>query len=736
MLAGSVAFVLAAAPVAAQDSGALEEIIVTAQKREQRLQDVPFSVAALSAADIEASNVVKLDQVALYTPGLYLETIGLGRPFLFIRGIGSGAFDVGSDPSVALFVDEVYVSRFTGLMFDLFDVERIEVLKGPQGTLFGRNAAGGAVSMVTRPPSDHFTGQFSAQLGNYDAVQLRAGISGPLGDDRWRFRLAGARNDSKGYIRNTLTGKRHQDENSYGARGQLQFVPSDAFDALLTLEYARDDVGMLAQQNVTDNVLFRPLGDLAGVRRGLSLDQQYTTDGYQEREAIMASLHMNWDTPIGRFTSITAFRSNEFEELHDQDASALDTLDRYAYEDSDTWSQELRHAGRSGGSRVDWVVGLYYLREDAFREEDWIIGADTAFAALMNGGQRFPLQDLNDVTTESYAAFGQATFALSERWNLTVGGRYSRDEKSNVRSTDNFGVGSQCTPATPCGPFPANVLLPANYALDYGDEWSSFDPVATVDWHPTEHAILYATYREGFKSGGFQPTLPANAARASFIFAPEDVTSVEVGLKSQWLAGRLQLNLALFDNSYDDLQFITGSGVGPGGVPIVVVDNAANATARGGEIQIVARPVERLRLTAGYSYTDATLDDYVDDAGVSQAGKQMIRTPKNQANVIGEYSFPLGSAGDLTLRGEWSYRSKVFFDPANSPATGQKGFDVVNARLEYAPAGARWAVAAYGKNLTDELYCQNTVTLSAATVGTCSTGAPRTYGIAFSYRHD
>jgi iron complex outermembrane recepter protein len=722
---------------AAQSQGSsappLEEIVVTAQKREQRLQDVPFSVSALSAEQIAASGITRLDDVARYTPGLFFETIGIGRPQAFIRGIGSAAFDAGSDPSVALFVDEIYIARFTGVTFDLFDLERIEVLKGPQGTLFGRNAAGGALHIVTRKPSEEFSAQFAADIGNYDSVLLRGGISGPLSRDSLLYRLSFATKESEGYIRNTATGERHQDDGSHGLRGQLAYTGSDGFDAIFTLEYGRDDIGMLAEQNVTDNVLFRPPGDLAGQSHDLSLDQQYNTDGFQERTSTMLAAHLNWETTPGTLTSISAYRNNEFEELHDLDSTLFDTLDRYALEDGETFSQEFRLAS-SADAAFNWVAGLYYLHESTFRDEQWTIGSDTAFALFMNGGQRFNLQDVMDVTTDSYAAFGQGTYALTPAWNLTVGGRYSRDEKSADRLLNNNGIGAQCTPATPCGPFPVNVLLPASFTTSFGRSWNSFDPQVTVDYRAADDVMLYATYREGFKSGGFQPSIPANAERASFIFGPEDVRSYEIGLKSELADRRLRLNAALFHNRYEDLQFVTGTGVGAGGAPIVVTDNAAHATSQGVEIELLLRSSENLQLSAGYSYVDATIDEYVDDAGNDQSGKQVIRTPKHQASTVGEYTVALGGDSRLVLRGEWSYRSRVYFDPGNTLETSQEGFSQFSARIAYETGGA-WSFALWGRNLGDELYCQNTITLSASTVGVCHTGPPRTYGLSFQYSY-
>lgn len=714
----------------------LEEIVVTAQKREERLQDVPLSVSAMSAEELEASGITRLDDIARYTPGLFFETIGIARPQVYIRGIGSAAFDAGSDPSIAIFVDEVYVARFTGLMFDLYDLERIEVLKGPQGTLFGRNAAGGAIHVVTRGPTSEPTGTFAAEVGNYDWRTLRAGLSGPLGSDKLLYRVSTGIKESEGYILNTSSGERHQDEGSVGLRAQLKYLPSDHFDALLTVEHGRDDIGMLAEQNVTDNVLFRPPGDLAAAPDGLSLDQQYNTDGYQEREAIFVSAHLNWRVGPGDITSISAWRRNEFEELHDLDASAFDTLDRFALEDGKTFSQELRFTSDAGDTPLQWVGGLYYLHEDTYRDESWAVGTDTAFALFLNGGQRFWLQDVIDVATDSYAAFGQATYALTPELNLTVGARYSRDEKSAQRFLDNNGIGSQCSPVAPCGPFPFNVLLPANFSVENSRSWNSFDPQVTVDYHAGDDLMLYATYREGFKSGGFQPSIPANPDRASFIFDPEEVRSWEAGMKSELLGRRLRLNMAVFHNRYEDLQFVTGTGVGAGGAPIVVIDNAAQATSKGAEIGVQARPFEAFELDVGYSYVDATIDEYIDDAGTDQSGKQMIRTPEHQLSTVGEYTLPFGQDGSLILRGEYSYRSRVYFDPGNTPATSQGSFGLYNLRIGYQRDDAPWSLAVWGRNLGDELYCQNVITLSASTVGICHTGPPRTYGVSFSYRYE
>lgn len=698
-------------------SATLDEIVVTAQKREQGLQDVPVAVTALTGDALEARNITDLADIGDITPGLSFESIGLRSPFIFMRGTGTGAFDIGSDGSVSVFVDELYMPRFTGMQLDLADIERIEVLKGPQGTLFGRNTAGGAISVVSRKPTDDFTARALLDIGNKDYVSFRGSLSGPLVEDRLlaRMSVAGKRRD--GWVENTITGEDHLDSEAFGMRGQLLFR-GDSAEALLSATYTRDDAGASAFQNKTNSVfLLSPFSPFAGsVPSSTDPERQaYDTDGFQDREGIILSGKLDWDLGFANFTSITGYISHEFDELHDLDGTEAAVINRAADEESDSFSQEVRLTSNDDG-RWDWIVGGYFFKDDASRQETFTVGPDSGLSAVFAGGGTFTVDDWVTVDTQSWAVFGQVGFQFTDELKINAGLRYSEDRKEEFRTTDRS---------------VASPLLFVPYTVTPEADWESVDPQASLQYTPTDDLMFYASYSEGFKSGGFQPAVPASAAFAQSVFNPEDVRSYEIGMKSDLLDNRLRLNLAAFHVRYSDLQFLAGTG-SLGAAPIVVITNAAESTTDGVEVELEALITENLRLTAGYAYLDATFDEYVDGNGVNQAGNQIIRTPEHQAHATATYTVPLPK-GRVNIAGDVKVQSRTFFDPDNTVALSQPGYTLYGARLGYESEEGDWKVTAWGRNLGDKAHCANVIALSASTVGLCTIDALRSYGVSLSY---
>ena len=717
-LSGFPADTKAQAPEEEDQPTILEEIVVTAEKRERDLQEVPLAITAFTQDEIELARITEIDDVADSTPSLYFETLGITRPFIFLRGTGTGAFDIGSDPSIGIFLDEIYLPRFTGITFDLFDFERIEVLKGPQGALFGRNTAGGAISLVTQKPDSDAGGRLSLGLGDYDLVTGRISSGGSMGQAGF-YRLSAGFSQRDGYVENLLTNTDHNDAGSMGVRAQMQFS-RDRSDALVTVDWSRDDLNAWAETNVTDGVflLFPPLAGTFPTSDD-PYRQFYDTDGFQERDNGGVSLRWVWTGDKTSLTSLTSWRTNDLLELHDLDSSAAATLDRFADEDSDAFSQELRLASES--ESLSWMAGLYYFRDDAYRLERWDVGADNVLARVFNAGRGYSTFDSHEVDTESTAVFGQIDLSLGDRVQLSLGARYSTDDKRSRRDARAEGVAF-----TP--------LLPAPYTIETERDWSSFDPTLALHYAPREDNLLYFRYSEGFKSGGFQPTLPANASVASSIFDPEEVQSFEVGWKSMLAGHRLRLNVAAFHVSYDNLQFLAATDEGPGGAPIVVITNAAESSTDGLELELVARPSSGLELRLGYSYLDAVLDQYVDGAGNDQSGNRIIRSPEHQMNAAVQYFRSIGTSSVLTLRADWSRQTEMFFDPANTEIVSQPAFSLINARIGLEPQAGRWSLALWGKNLADEDHCQNIIVLTNGTLGLCTPDAPRTWGLSMGWK--
>lgn len=690
------------ASATAADEG-LETITVTAQRRAQNSQDVPISLIAVDGDTLAMSGVATLDTLQRYAPGLTISTVGSGFvSYTYVRGAGTNQIDAGSDPSVAYFIDEVYIGGTAGLQFDLLDVERVEVLKGPQGTLFGRNAAAGAISIVTRRPARDLDASFDLSGGDYGFVTARGSVTGALNESgALRGRMSAGYRSRNGYTRNLAGGSRPGRQDVLTGRAQLEWVGSEA-SFLLTADGLRARNGMTGQfisSAATSGLINAAAG--ANLPAGETFYRRnYDVNGFEHQDLVTLTGRLEWSTPIGALTSITAYRNNRFERDQDQDGTIFDSYRLISLEKSETFSQELRLASDDEGAAVQWLLGLYYYHGDVSSN----FAADT--------GPYFPLaiaanrigRDISRISTDSYAAFGQLGWNITDQFNITLGGRYTEDRKENVRSVQGF-------------------LAPAPFLASPQARWSAFTPSATLNFHITPDILAYASYRQGFKSGGFQTLLPGTAAIANTPFEPEEVDAYEIGLKSNWWGNRLIANLAVFRSDITNQQILRITGTAA-----QTIDNAGRTRTTGIDVSLAARPVPGLRLRADITHQHARFLRYLNGA-VSYAGNTQLRSPDFTGSFSGDYDFDLGNAGQLTLRGEYSYSSKLFFDAANTQLPGlfQDSYGIGNTFLTYRPQRGKWEVSAWVKNIGDTKYYRNVAV--AGVTGLAAPGDPRTFGL-------
>ena len=688
----------------ADTSTAVDEVIVTAQKRAENLQDVPISIAAVPAEALDRAGVQTIDGVQRLAPGLNISAIGSGFvSYTYIRGAGTNVIDAGSDPSVAYFMDEVYLAGTAGLQADLLDVERVEVLKGPQGTLFGRNAAAGAISIISKRPESAFNAYLAGDAGNYDFYAVRGGITGPLSaDGAWRYRLAAAHRERGAYTTNPA-GRDPGDIDNYTARGQLEYVGEKLLFRLSGDVFTSDN-GMTNHFLSTTNVagFLNP-----AIAPSLPTDQSffrryYNVDGFEKQDTYSLTGRIEWTLPFATLTAITGWRDNHFKRLQDQDGSLADGYALGTDEQDITVSQEVRLSG--DGERFRWIAGLYFYHGMTDRRDTIDSGPDFAVPALRNSLGTYG----QNLDVKSYAIFGQATYDLTEQLSVTLGGRYTKDKKVSDQATDPFG--------------PAGA-----YFVRLTPDWDSFDPAVTVDYKANDDVMVYASARQGFKSGGFQ-SLPGSLALASTVYDPERVRAYELGAKTRWLDGRLTANVALFRADIDDQQILRIPSAG-----LTIIDNAGKTRAKGVDVALSARPVPQLRIDFNATFQHARFREYISN-GVSFAGNHQLRSPDRAIFVMAEYTVPLGGAGDLLLHGEYAYQSKVFFDAANTSSMNayQPGYGLVGGRIIFSPAKANWDVAVFGKNLADKRYFRNVAISGPSGLGT--PGDPRTYGVALNWR--
>lgn len=721
-VAGAI-FTLTSAPSFA----VLEEVIVTAQKKEESMQTVAVAVTAFSAETFNNAGMLNVEDLTRLTPGFTMSTYNPVSPQPYIRGIGSNPSDAGSDASIGIFVDEVYAGRAGGYSADMYDIERVEVLRGPQGTLYGRNVPGGAINVISKRPTEEMEGFLEVTGGDYDLWAAKGAISGPLMDNV-AGRLAFSTRKRDGHIDNVVTGNDLNDEDNKSVRGRLDFEPTDTFSIQLIAEYSKDDLKGPAARNyegISSTLLLESLGlgFLAPVEPPTSsaIDTvELAVDGFAKREMKGYSMKMDWDVGDAMtLTSITGYRENDYSFEDDLMGIALPIFLNSADESSDQFSQELRLS--SSSDKLEWTVGLYYLEEDVDRLEYWDLSYFDPIFGLDALGLTAAVGYDQKNTTTSYAAFGQLTYSLTDRLDLTLGGRYSQDEKDFKLTTSGVEIGfGFLTPDPETG-------LAQPFSASDDESWDNFSPKVALEYAATDDLFIYGTFARGFKSGGYNG-LATDSLQASTPFDEEQADSYELGMKADFMDNLVRLNAAVFYTDYTDMQvfFTSPSGLG------IVIDNAAEATIQGVELELFVSPIDGLDISATYAYLDTEVDEFADKPEVK--GNQLARSPENTASLSAQYIVPVSDGLDVLMRADYSYQDNMFFNIENSSISAADDYSLVNMRLAL-QAAQGWELALWGKNITDEEYRVHGFDASFGANVAAATlyGNPRMWGVSASY---
>jgi iron complex outermembrane receptor protein len=649
------------------DGQGLEEVIVSAQKRDENLQKVPIAVSVFDDNFIRENRIDSFKDVVLRVPSFYADSVSRTQTSIAMRGAGSLEDSPGSDQGVGLFVDEIYIGENSGLDFDFFDIERIEVLRGPQGTLFGRNVVGGAVNVITRKPSADPLAMFEATYGRFGELDLRGVVSGPLASD-WFGQIAFSSRSSDGYAENLTTGHRLEAEDQQNLRAKLRFNPNEDLDANLTLNYMRDKSYGIARK-LTGDV---PASLQEAADRD---DTQQDMDGGYDRKTWGSTLRIDYKVPVGTITSISGYRFGDHVTSADLDGTPLEIAEfKLQHNRVRQLSQEVRLAGNAGA--IDYVLGAYYLDIDLRRDEYLSVhGYPGSAFAEATPGTAAPEGRGQFINTRSYAGFGQGTYHITDALRLTAGGRYTQEKKAGDTYCRQDGV------------------LCSEYDIAVSKTFQAFTPKLTLDYDITPMMLGYATIARGFKSGGFASDFP-DAQSAGHPFEPEHAQSYEAGIKARWLDNRLQTNVTAYRVNYTDLQVRQINGAS------TIVGNAGKSRVNGAEIELVAQPVKGLDLFASYAYTDGKYESLVLE-GADYSGNRLILTPLNAFSVGGSYTASLADAGTLTVRGDVLYKSKTFLDVSNDPALTASYDGVVNLSTTYAFPNSKWEISLFGKNITN-----------------------------------
>lgn len=705
-----------AAETPTAETQGLEEVVVTATKRNESIQDVPISITAVNSAQMQRLGMTSLTDVSLRVPGLNYTAMGdLKFSPTSLRGVYGGAGSAGADPAVGTYVDEVFTSQGAGNTFDLFDIERVEVLRGPQGTLFGRNTIGGVINVVTRRPTESFTADAELTYGNYDYVRVGALVSGPLGSDRLLGKISATYNDRAGRAENLTLNRDTNDQHNWSTRGQLLYRLDEDSELLLTGDYTDVDQSTISYDTLRyNNAATLPnVIDLFRYPRNTSaFDRKVYGDQPNVETLEMWGAALNFSTKVGGadMTAIASYRTHDYYNRADTERSPVAFLYDGDPENVDRYSGEVRFDWTTGA--LKWLAGVYLYDQKSTNLSFIEVGRDLASLLGAPGLVGSKAGSDATMTSRSYAGFAHLTWTVNDALLLMAGGRYTHEKKTiDYSQSDPLG------------------LLGGDVALKADESWSQFTPTLTAQFRWNERVMTYATASQGFKSGGYNDAL---GDASNIAFDPEKLWNYEVGVKAELADRRFILNAAAYYMDWKDIQIRVDNPTTPTYDPITL--NAGAASSTGFEADIEALPLDNLRIGLGVSVVDAGYEE-----GVLPSGKP-LRTipyaPKYTGNFNVEYRIPF-AGGDLVMLGEGVMRGEAYLTQDNQPDGKQQAHELYNARLGYEASNGRWSVFLWGKNLTDKKVVQRLFDLyDIDVVGQkfVELNDPRTYGLTFRSR--
>lgn len=718
---------------AAVDTDQIEEVLVSARRRgDERLQDVPVAVSVLSEEALRKAGITDLSEVAARTPSFtFGQQIG-NQQEIVIRGIGTLRLTgSAAEPSVGLFIDEVYVGRRGTATPPLFDLERVEVVRGPQGTLYGKNVVGGAVNLISARPSDQASGRVAVSYGQFDVFGGRdiwegsAYVTGALSNSV-AGRAAVYYRKHDGYSQNTLLDERLDDQDSYAVRGSLLFQPSDALDIHVVADFSHNESHGQSRRAVDDPSV-PGLG--AVVASGLLSDNVRESDApwTQWEDQDTAGLTARFDYRLGgghALTYLSAVRYGDFKGRYSlvgtRSPPSLTDAANGQREKYVGITQDLRLSSPGDEGPLRWVAGLYFLREDTDIIDNSIA---TTFLSVLGPGSVGDILDGEFIydqenVTQSSAVYGELSWAMADTVSLTVGGRYTYDDKDYRSRSECLDFGAQPDFIFCVAPLGAEV-----WNIRTSKSWSEFTPKASLDWRASDAALLYVGASKGFKGGGWQGK-PGTEAAALLPYDPETAWTYEIGAKTGWVDGRVLANIAVFHTSFDDLQVEQLDDAGLS----LIIDNAASARINGVELELQLRPVSALQLWLSGSYLDSEYRDFIDSAGNDLSGNRLARTPEFRFTGGADYTMPINSELSLDTRVEYQWQDTMPWLVENT--VYEDSYGLLDARVALLAREAQWEVALFGKNLTDELYRLDAIPFLGDVFSRF--GAPRSYGVQFA----
>ena len=762
VLAAATFALVAASPGLAQSataSGAAEEtigiadIIVTAQRREATVQDTAAAISAFGGDSLENARILSFEDLAGAATSLSFTALSPLDQEFNIRGITNTRLDSPSaDQSIGIFVDDVYVGRSGLFNFDLYDIDRIEVVRGPQGVLLGRNVVGGAINVLTAQPQDQLGGSLSLSYGNYDEKLAKGHLTGQLAG-ALSGRVAFQYRKRDGFNHDILHDVDLDNIDSKQFRISLKLEPDEGdFVGRLVVDYTNDESngfhsvaldgpgpgsGPWSAARARIGVI---RGKPLGIRESLPEFPQYKGDVAPspqrlEREAYGISLRLDKGIgELGTLSSITGVRHGEAFNLYDQTGIGpfngfgviSPTLFHFPVNETEeitTFSQELRIVSpeRPDGG-LEYIIGAYFQHDDVSKFDKFFAEVPAPIPTL-SGESHWD----NSANNDNVAVFGQLAYRFSEMFKITAGVRYSKDTKKGfvtgraIEGGDRFNPNDQVA----LTPLASTFREGQSYATPYKDSWSEITPQATVEFTPNDDLLFYATYSTGYKGGGFEDD-PANAVAAQSSYDPESVDNYEVGAKIDFFDRRARINVAAFKMRYKNLQVTQTSAA----CLCNITDNAADAKIKGIEVEATVQPFRGLSLNAGATYLDTEYVKFIDTLRNDNSGNFLQRTPKYQWNVGADFVAPLfGNNRGFQANVNYNRQGKLFWAPDNLQT--EKPYGTLGARVSVSPT-PNLTLSAWGRNLTNEIYRTNIIAFFGDEVSRL--GAPRQYGGEISFK--
>ena len=751
--------VLASSIIAAPAHAALEEVVVTAQKREQSLQDVGLTVSAYGGERLKEAGVSDVVDIAALSPNVQVN-YGLGNNFFNIRGLGLNEFVANLDAPVAVHVDEVYQSKgfMTGMA--LFDMERVEVLKGPQGDLFGRNTTGGAVNFITARPEAETSGYLNLSYDNYSTINVEGAVTGAI-TDNLSGRLSGYRTDqSDGFYQNRT---RNEDEgrvDELGLRGQLLWE-LDNTEVLFSVHYGRDKSELHPYEGVGINRAdgsFCPesldgsvQGNTPNCLRGLDLafnpnadinnpapqlqpgeDDPFISNGNLsfdvDNESVGGFLRVEHEFGDLTFTSITGYEDFDQNQREDSDESPIDSVQVYWYTEFEQFTQEFRLSSETDKS--SWIAGFFYEKDELYNG-DYLTAYEAQIGGALNNYSRYT-QDV-----EALAIFAHYEYQINDSLRLISGARYTEEETELVGGTlagdgGLIGIGGEERPANILSVRSDAALAPGGNTRDDSD----FSYKLGLNWNPSDNTLVYGSFTTGFRSGGYSIAFAGNQSELQNL-EPEEIEAIEVGFKSTLLDNTLQINGSAYYYDVEDAHIdVDATG---GVVPVTV--NAGKVKLQGVELDMRWSPTDSLDILAGVGWTDSEIESDLLVQSSSPAGLVLSpidgnRTAFNPEWTINgqvRYEQPISNNYDMVLSTDFSWRDEAYLESNNQPANLRDAYWLINARAAVKSSDGKWEAALWGKNLSDEAYQVYLNDLPAFGWLLNGYAAPRTYGVSLNY---